>query len=81
MGSKNHEVVPTPLIAQISGLRGSSGVNKCISNLAKVNLIAKVKNAKCQSRPRFLGIYKEADGAVGKTMGTGLPMAAWITLR
>ncbi|KAA6407588.1 MAG: serine threonine- kinase RIO2 [Lasallia pustulata] len=46
MGSKNHEVVPTPLITQISGLRGGSGVHKCISNLAKVNLIAKVKNAK-----------------------------------
>lgn len=49
MGSKNHEVVPTPLITQISGLRGGSGVHKCISNLAKVNLIAKVKNAKCES--------------------------------
>ena len=46
-GSKNHEVVPTPLIAQISGLRGGSGVNRAISNLAKTNLIAKVKNAKC----------------------------------
>lgn len=46
MGSKNHEVVPTPLIAQISGLRGGSGVHKSISNLAKVNLIGKVKNAK-----------------------------------
>ncbi|EWC45359.1 serine kinase rio2 [Drechslerella stenobrocha 248] len=46
MGSKNHEVVPTPLISQISGLRGASGVNRSISNLAKVGLIAKVKNAK-----------------------------------
>ncbi|OJJ62000.1 hypothetical protein ASPSYDRAFT_40575 [Aspergillus sydowii CBS 593.65] len=45
-GSKNHEVVPTPLIAQVSGLRGGSGVNRSISNLAKTNLIAKVKNAK-----------------------------------
>ncbi|KAL4872665.1 hypothetical protein BDV12DRAFT_161961 [Aspergillus spectabilis] len=45
-GSRNHEVVPTPLIAQISGLRGGSGVNRAISNLAKINLIAKVKNAK-----------------------------------
>lgn len=45
MGSKNHEVVPTPLIAQISGLRGGSGVHKNISALAKVGLIAKVKNA------------------------------------
>ncbi|KAL4887493.1 serine/threonine-protein kinase RIO2 [Aspergillus karnatakaensis] len=45
-GSRNHEVVPTPLIAQISGLRGGSGVTRAISNLAKTNLIAKVKNAK-----------------------------------
>jgi len=44
-GSRNHEVVPTPLIVQLSSLRGS-GVHKCISNLAKNNLIAKVKNAK-----------------------------------
>ncbi|KAI5815826.1 RIO1 family-domain-containing protein, partial [Pyronema omphalodes] len=45
-GSKNHEVVPTPLIIQISGLRGASGVNRAISTLAKNDLIAKVKNAK-----------------------------------
>ncbi|KAG0157477.1 hypothetical protein PDIDSM_4662 [Penicillium digitatum] len=45
-GSRNHEVVPTPLISQLSGLRGGSGVNRAISNLAKINLIAKVKNAK-----------------------------------
>ncbi|EEH22700.1 Atypical/RIO/RIO2 protein kinase [Paracoccidioides brasiliensis Pb03] len=46
MGSRNHEVVPTPLIIQLSGLRGGSIVHKCISNLAKINLIARVKNAK-----------------------------------
>jgi RIO kinase 2 len=46
MGSRNHEVVPTPLIAQIASLRSGNGVNQCISNLAKINLIAKVKNAK-----------------------------------
>jgi RIO-like serine/threonine protein kinase len=46
-GSRNHEVVPTPLISQLSGLRGGSGVHRSISNLAKTNLIAKVKNAKC----------------------------------
>ena len=45
-GSKNHELVPTPLIQQIAGLRSGTGVHKCISNLAKVGLIAKVKNAK-----------------------------------
>jgi RIO kinase 2 len=31
---------------QLSGLRGGSGVHRAISNLAKINLIAKVKNAK-----------------------------------
>jgi RIO kinase 2 len=46
MGSKNHEVVPTALIAQISGLR-NGGVNKHIGELAKRNLIAKVQNSKC----------------------------------
>ncbi|WEW60946.1 Serine/threonine-protein kinase rio2 [Emydomyces testavorans] len=46
IGSRNHEVVPTPLIIQLSGLRGGSVAHKCISNLAKLNLIGKVKNAK-----------------------------------
>ncbi|KAI9752323.1 MAG: hypothetical protein M4579_005666 [Chaenotheca gracillima] len=43
-GSKNHEVVPTPLIIRLSGLRTGSGVHKSISTLAKIGLIAKVKN-------------------------------------
>ncbi|CAN9210772.1 unnamed protein product [Alternaria alternata] len=46
MGSRNHEVVPTPLIAQIAALRSGTGVHRCISNLAKIGLIAKVRNAK-----------------------------------
>ncbi|KAF1948383.1 RIO1-domain-containing protein [Byssothecium circinans] len=46
MGSRNHEIVPTPLISQIAALRSGNGVHKCISNLAKIGLIAKVKNAK-----------------------------------
>jgi RIO kinase 2 len=46
MGSKNHEVVPTALISQISGLR-SGGVNKHIASLAKRNLVSRVQNAKC----------------------------------
>ncbi|MBE7182141.1 MAG: serine/threonine protein kinase, partial [Terriglobus roseus] len=46
MGSKNHELVPVPLIAQIASLRSSSAVPKCISALAKLGLVAKVKNAK-----------------------------------
>lgn len=61
MGSKNHEVVPTVLIAQISGLR-SGGVNKFLGSLAKRNLVSKVQNAKCEtfSFKRFgasVGVY------------------------
>lgn len=47
MGSKNHEIVPTPLIERISRVRGgASSVHRSISNLAKVGLIARVKEAK-----------------------------------
>ncbi|KAK7420052.1 Serine/threonine-protein kinase rio2 [Neonectria magnoliae] len=47
MGSKNHELVPTALIEKIARLRGGpSGVHRSISALAKVNLIARVKEAK-----------------------------------
>lgn len=47
MGSKNHELVPTPLIEKLARLRGgASGVHRSISALAKVGLIAKVKEAK-----------------------------------
>jgi len=49
MGSKNHEIVPTVLIVQISGLR-NGGVNKNLGELAKRNLVARVRNAKCGSR-------------------------------
>ena len=42
-GSRNHEVVPTTLIAQLSGLKAN--VHRSISALAKVNLIARLKNA------------------------------------
>jgi RIO-like serine/threonine protein kinase len=46
MGSKNHEIVPTSLIVQISGLK-NGGVNKNLGELAKRNLVARVRNAKC----------------------------------
>jgi RIO kinase 2 len=47
MGSKNHEIVPTTLIERMSRLRtGNSGVQRCISTLAKNGLIARVKEAK-----------------------------------
>ncbi|OAR02406.1 hypothetical protein LLEC1_03440 [Akanthomyces lecanii] len=47
LGSKNHEIVPTALIERIARLRGgASGVHRSISALAKVGLIARVKEAK-----------------------------------
>ncbi|KAK0627220.1 Rio2, N-terminal-domain-containing protein [Immersiella caudata] len=46
-GSKNHELVPTPLIEKLSRLRGgASGVHRSISVLAKNGLIGKIKEAK-----------------------------------
>ncbi|ELU43107.1 RIO1 domain-containing protein [Rhizoctonia solani AG-1 IA] len=49
MGSKNHEVVPSSLVAQISGLR-NGGINKLLGQLAQRNLIARVQNTKCTSK-------------------------------
>lgn len=43
MGSKNHEVVPTHLIAQISSLR-HTGISKLLSGLLKRRLVARVRN-------------------------------------
>ncbi|WFD21888.1 non-specific serine/threonine protein kinase [Malassezia equina] len=43
MGSKNHEVVPTALIAQISALR-HAGISKLLSSLLKRKLVARVQN-------------------------------------
>ncbi|WFD33925.1 non-specific serine/threonine protein kinase [Malassezia cuniculi] len=43
MGSKNHEVVPSPLIAQISSLR-HAGINKLLGELLKRKLVARVQN-------------------------------------
>lgn len=43
MGSKNHEVVPMSLIAQIAQLR-AGGAHKIVGGLAKKKLIARVQN-------------------------------------
>ena len=39
-------MVPTTLITNLANSRSSSGIHKCISALAKLKLIAKVKNAR-----------------------------------
>jgi len=67
MGSKNHEVVPSALIAQISGLR-SGGVNKMLGSLAKRNLVAKVQNTKCNSLIGSYYVRPGPDSAL-QTMG------------
>ncbi len=47
MGSKNHEVVPTPLIEKLSHRRGgASAVHKSISNLARFGLVARMREAR-----------------------------------
>jgi hypothetical protein len=48
IGSKNHLVVPTPLITQIAKLR-SGNAARSISELAKAGLISRLRNAKCLS--------------------------------
>ncbi|KAK1923118.1 putative Rio2p serine kinase [Papiliotrema laurentii] len=44
-GSKNHEIVPTPLIAELSGIR-SGIITKCLNSLSKRRLVARVAGAK-----------------------------------
>ncbi|KAG0147523.1 hypothetical protein CROQUDRAFT_470443 [Cronartium quercuum f. sp. fusiforme G11] len=56
MGSKNHEIVPSSLIANISGLR-NGGVNKCIGELAKRGLVKRESNAKYEGYRLTYGGY------------------------
>lgn len=46
MGSKNHEVVPSQLVAELAQIRGGN-VKKALGALAKRNLVARVQNVKC----------------------------------
>ncbi|TDL28729.1 RIO1-domain-containing protein [Rickenella mellea] len=80
MGSKNHEVVPNVLIAQIAGLR-SGGVNKVLGSLAKKNLVAKVQNSKYDGYRLTYGGYdflairallkRDSISSVGNQIGVG----------
>ncbi|GAA6019643.1 hypothetical protein JCM10207_006954 [Rhodosporidiobolus poonsookiae] len=79
-GSKNHEVVPSPLIAQIAGSR-SGGVNKALGELAKKKLVAKVQNTKYEGYRLTYGGYdflacrtfakRDTIYSVGNQIGTG----------
>jgi len=80
MGSKNHEVVPSPLIVQVSGLR-NGGVNKILGTLAKRNLVAKAQNSKYDGYRLTYGGYdylamralskRETMYSVGNQIGVG----------
>ncbi|GAA5955909.1 hypothetical protein JCM21900_003869 [Sporobolomyces salmonicolor] len=80
LGSKNHEVVPSPLIAQLSGAR-SGGVNKALGELAKKKLVAKVQNTKYEGYRLTYGGYdflacrtfakRDTIYSVGNQIGTG----------
>ncbi|KAK4166612.1 putative Serine/threonine-protein kinase RIO2 [Cladorrhinum sp. PSN259] len=81
-GSKNHELVPTTIIERLSRLKGgASGVHRCISNLAKVGLIAKIKEQKYDGyRLTYGGLdylalhthaQKKAVYSVGSRVGVG----------
>ncbi|KAK4699811.1 RIO kinase 2, partial [Phenoliferia sp. Uapishka_3] len=79
-GSKNHELVPTSLIAQISGAR-SGGVMKALGELAKRKLVAKIQNAKYEGYRLTYGGYdflacrtfgkRDTVYSVGNQIGTG----------
>ncbi|CAE6449503.1 unnamed protein product [Rhizoctonia solani] len=80
MGSKNHEVVPSSLVAQIAGLR-NGGVNKLLGQLAQRNLIARVQNTKYDGYRLTYGGYdylalrafskRDTIHAVGNQVGVG----------
>ncbi|KAF9242874.1 RIO1 family-domain-containing protein [Melanogaster broomeanus] len=87
IGSKNHEVVPTPLIVQISGLR-NGGVNKLIGSLAKRNLVARVQNSKYDGYRLTYGGYdylamralskRDSMYSVGNQIGVGKEADVYI---
>lgn len=81
MGSKNHEVVPTTLAVQISGLKSSSAVHRCIVDLAKAKLIVRQRNTKYDGyRLSYLGydylalkalVKRDTVLSVGNQIGIG----------
>ncbi|KAE8213084.1 hypothetical protein CF327_g3346 [Tilletia walkeri] len=79
-GSRNHQVVPTPLITQLAHLH-HAGINKLIGALARRNLIARVQNAAYDGYRLTYGgldflalrtlVKNDAVHAVGQQIGVG----------
>ncbi|SCU98346.1 LAMI_0F14224g1_1 [Lachancea mirantina] len=80
-GSRNHEVVPTQMIHQISGMRSISGTNHAIGDLAKLKLVSRMRNIKYDGYRLtyngidFLGLKamlsRETIYSVGNIIGVG----------
>ena len=80
-GTRNHELVPTTLIHNISGMKSPTGTNRCIGDLAKLKLISRLRNAKYDGfRLTFSGydylalksmLNRETLYSVGTIIGVG----------
>lgn len=46
IGSRNHELVPTPMIHSISSSKSPSATTRVLGNLAKLKLVARLRNSK-----------------------------------
>lgn len=46
LGSRNHELVPTQIIHSVGGLKSPSATNRSLGDLAKLKLVARLRNAK-----------------------------------
>ncbi|KAI5957188.1 rio2 [Candida jiufengensis] len=81
IGSRNHELVPTPMIHSISGMKSPSGTQRCIGDLAKLKLISRLRNAKYDGfRLTYNGydylalksmLNRDTLYSVGSTIGVG----------
>ena len=58
MGSKNHQVVPTSLIAHIAKLR-HGGVQRILNELAKKKLVGYLQSARCTFFQLCYGVYSQ----------------------
>lgn len=81
LGSRNHELVPTSMINTIGGLKNMAATNRAIGDLAKLKLVARLRNAKYDGfRITYAGydylalksmLNRETLYSVGTTIGVG----------
>lgn len=81
LGLRNHELVPTQMIHSIGGLKNPAATRRAIGDLAKVKLLARLRNAKYDGfRITYRGydylalklmLNRETLYSVGTTIGVG----------